>query len=193
MWWSYGGLLLNQSREPVTKLGHGLRGRTNPNPSPSYSWRLLGIRASDTTSQECGTSRNLCFLPLTSIRAFSSFSPSDSNAFKSNGAGDGNGNGGEEAISFAEAKRLMRLVNVEALKMKLGAEGKEAISYCELLEACESIGVARSQEEAAAFARILDEAGVVLLFRDKVYLHPDKVQSFFFMIIIIVNLINLIS
>ena len=26
------------------------------------------------------------------------------------------------------------------------------------------------------FARILDEAGVVLLFRDKVYLHPDKVK-----------------
>lgn len=72
----------------------------------------------------------------------------------------------------------MRLVNVEALKTKLGMEGKDVIGYSELLEACESMGVARSHEEAAAFARVLDEAGVVLLFRDKVYLHPDKVSSF---------------
>ncbi|MCI15139.1 hypothetical protein A2U01_0036275, partial [Trifolium medium] len=28
---------------------------------------------------------------------------------------------------------------------------------------------------ASAFAKVLDEAGVILLFRDKVYLHPDKV------------------
>lgn len=83
----------------------------------------------------------------------------------------------EEAMSFSEAKRLMRLVNVESLKRKLGTEGKEVISYGELLEACESIGVARSSDEAATFARILDEAGVVLLFRDKVYLHPDKVKK----------------
>ena len=53
-------------------------------------------------------------------------------------------------MSFAEARRLMRLVNVEA---------------------CESMGVARS----AAFVQVLDEAGV-LLFRDKVYFHPDKVE-----------------
>ncbi|KAE9463689.1 hypothetical protein C3L33_04424, partial [Rhododendron williamsianum] len=92
------------------------------------------------------------------------------------GGGGGGGGGGEEGISYGEAKKLMRLVNVEALKMKLlGTEGKEVICYSELLEACESLGVAKSRDEAVAFARILDEAGVVLLFRDKVYLHPDKV------------------
>lgn len=72
----------------------------------------------------------------------------------------------------------MRLVNVEGLKTKLGMEDKEVISYGELLEACEGMGVARSREEAVAFARVLDDAGVVLLFRDKVYLHPDKVCPF---------------
>uniref|UniRef100_A0A7C9AGH4 Calcium uniporter protein C-terminal domain-containing protein n=1 Tax=Opuntia streptacantha TaxID=393608 RepID=A0A7C9AGH4_OPUST len=79
------------------------------------------------------------------------------------------------AISLAEVKKLMRLVNVEAVKTKLGEEGKEVIGYPELLKVCESMGVARSVEEAAAFAKVLDEAGVVLLFRDQVYLHPDKV------------------
>jgi hypothetical protein len=86
-----------------------------------------------------------------------------------------NGNGKEETISFSEAKKLMRLVNVESLKIKLGMEGKEVISYNELLQACENIGIARNKDEAAQFAKVLDEAGVVLLFRDKVYLHPDKV------------------
>ncbi|GLU11939.1 hypothetical protein SLE2022_286570 [Rubroshorea leprosula] len=81
----------------------------------------------------------------------------------------------KETISLEEAKKLMRLVNVEELKRKLGMVGKEVIGYSELLEACQSIGIARSVEEAILFARVLDEAGVVLLFRDKVYLHPDKV------------------
>ncbi|KAL2239609.1 calcium uniporter protein 6, mitochondrial-like [Sesamum indicum] len=93
----------------------------------------------------------------------------------SSAAGGGGGSGDENELTYAEAKRLMRLVNVEALKEKLGVEDKEVISYAELLRACESIGVAKSSDEAAAFARVLDEAGVVLLFRDKVYLHPDKV------------------
>lgn len=80
-----------------------------------------------------------------------------------------------DPISFAEAKRLMRLVNVEALKKNLGTEDKEVILYRELLEACQSIGLAKTPEEAVTFAEVLDQAGVVLLFRDKVYLHPDKV------------------
>lgn len=82
-----------------------------------------------------------------------------------------------ESISFSEAKRIMRLVDVESLKMKLGMDGKEVITYSELLQTCQNMGVAKSPSEAIAFARVLDEAGVVLLFRDKVYLHPDKVRT----------------
>lgn len=99
------------------------------------------------------------------------------NPYCSDVAGSGGGGVGDENVmTYAEAKRLMRLVDVEALKERLGLENKEMISYGELLKACESVGVARTSGEAAAFARVLDEAGVVLLFRDKVYLHPDKVH-----------------
>ncbi|KAL8215132.1 hypothetical protein R6Q57_004581 [Mikania cordata] len=100
--------------------------------------------------------------------------------YSSSAGGDGSGarrrgvNDGDD-ISFEEAKRLMRLVNVEALKTRFGTEGKEVIGYTELLKACESTGVAKSVDEAKAFASALDEAGVVMIFRDKVYLHPDKV------------------
>ncbi|XP_059659925.1 calcium uniporter protein 6, mitochondrial-like [Cornus florida] len=91
------------------------------------------------------------------------------------GGADGGGGGGGETMSYSEAKKLMRLVDVESLKMKLGMEGKEVIGYSELLEACQSMGVAKTRDEAAVFAGVLDEAGVVLLFRDQVYLHPDNV------------------
>ncbi|XP_059289185.1 calcium uniporter protein 6, mitochondrial-like [Lycium ferocissimum] len=80
-----------------------------------------------------------------------------------------------DTITHEEAKRLMRLVNVEELKWKLGMKNTEVIGYMDLLKACENIGVAKTHEEAVGFARVLDEAGVILLFRDKVYLHPDKV------------------
>lgn len=73
---------------------------------------------------------------------------------------------------------MIRLVNVEALKRKLESEGEEVVGYAQLLEECEGMGVARSRNEAAAFVRALDEVGIVLLFRDKVYLRPDKVIQF---------------
>ena len=82
---------------------------------------------------------------------------------------------GAEEVTAAEARRLMRLANVEALKRRLG-DG-EVIPYADLLRACQDSGAARTRAEAGALAGALDEAGVVLLFRDRVYLRPDKVSS----------------
>ncbi|XP_009588622.1 calcium uniporter protein 5, mitochondrial-like isoform X1 [Nicotiana tomentosiformis] len=91
----------------------------------------------------------------------------------SSGGEKKNGINGGLISSQEEAKRLM---NVEELKTRLGMESKEVIGYSELLRVlCENIGLAKTQGEAVAFARLLDEAGVIWLFRDKVYLHPNKV------------------
>ncbi|XP_010544122.1 PREDICTED: calcium uniporter protein 6, mitochondrial-like [Tarenaya hassleriana] len=82
----------------------------------------------------------------------------------------------KKEITVEEAKKLMRLVNVEDLKKKLlGMADTEVVPYDALLEESQRIGIARSLDEAHAFARVLDDAGVVLIFRGKVYLHPDKV------------------
>lgn len=79
-------------------------------------------------------------------------------------------------ITMAEAKKLMRLVNVDEMKKKLiGMADKEVVSYTTLVDASQGLGIARSLDEAHAFARVLEDAGVILIFRDKVYLHPDKV------------------
>ncbi|CAF2152355.1 hypothetical protein HID58_002424 [Brassica napus] len=86
-----------------------------------------------------------------------------------------------EEITVAEAKKLMRLVNVDEMKKKLGCMGNdETVSYTKLIEASQGFGIARSLDKAHAFARILDDAGVILIFRDKVYLHPDKVCNLMF-------------
>ncbi|KAJ1382636.1 Coiled-coil domain containing protein, C-terminal [Sesbania bispinosa] len=135
---------------------------------------LLGLRGvvALMCSERGGGTASLSFM-LNQVKRGISSSTVVSNTYGDDGPSIDKGK--EDSISFSEAKKLMRLVNVETLKMRLGIEGKEVISYYELLQACESTGIARNQEEAAAFARVLDEAGVVLLFRDKVYLHPDKV------------------
>lgn len=72
----------------------------------------------------------------------------------------------------------MRLVNLEDMKKKLvGTAERDVVPYSALLEASQGMGLVRSPDEAQVFARVLDDAGVVLIFRDKVYLHPDKVLS----------------
>ncbi|OEL30203.1 Octanoyltransferase, partial [Dichanthelium oligosanthes] len=68
---------------------------------------------------------------------------------------------GDEEVTAAEAQRLIRLANVEALKRRLG-DG-EMIPYADLLRACEEAGATRTRAEAAALAGALDEAGVMLL------------------------------
>ena len=59
-------------------------------------------------------------------------------------------------MSFAKARRLIRLVNVEVLKRKHGMEGKEVVGYSELIQVCENMGVTRSNKEAIAFAQVLN-------------------------------------
>ncbi|KAL9320182.1 hypothetical protein ACSQ67_012021 [Phaseolus vulgaris] len=161
--WCVGGGFLRQRVSATGGVSNGCGEKLHPFGPP-----LLGLRG---VVEVCGGRRGGGMTPLSFLLNQIKRGVSTSTG----GGGFSNGNEREDFISYSEAKKLMRLVNVESLKMKLGMEGKEVICYSELLEACESMGIARSHEEAAAFARVLDEAGVVLLFRDKVYLHPDKV------------------
>uniref|UniRef100_A0A0D9XNK4 Calcium uniporter protein C-terminal domain-containing protein n=1 Tax=Leersia perrieri TaxID=77586 RepID=A0A0D9XNK4_9ORYZ len=81
----------------------------------------------------------------------------------------------ETEVTAAEARRLVRLVGVETLKRRLRDGRDEVVGYGELLDACVEAGAARTRRDAEALVRAMDDAGVVLLFRDKAYLHPEKV------------------
>lgn len=181
-WWRGVGSL-RQRVSVIVNVSHGYGGKFHPFDPP-----LLGLRdfAVECGGRKGGVASVSVFVGNQFVRGVSSSTFVSSSAGGSNSK-NSSGNGGvvsngieESSISFSEAKKLMRLVNVESLKTRLGMEGKEIISYVELLEACESMGVAKNPEEAAAFAKVLDEAGVILLFRDKVYLHPDKVSFYYF-------------
>ncbi|GJU64140.1 calcium uniporter protein 6, mitochondrial-like protein [Tanacetum coccineum] len=82
---------------------------------------------------------------------------------------------GDHGVSQEKTNRVMRSVDVDALKKKLGTGGNEVVGYSELLHACQSIGAAKSVEEAKEVAKGFDDAGAIFIFRDKVHLHPNKV------------------
>ncbi|KAK4278171.1 hypothetical protein QN277_016054 [Acacia crassicarpa] len=174
--WVGGGVgLLKQRLTPVVNISHGYGGKLR-----SLNPPLLGLRDIAT---ECGGGRGRGMIPSSFV--FNEFkrgicsSPEDSGYWRSsdNGCNAEKQSGKSDTMSFSEAKKLIRSVNVESLKSKLESVGKEVIPFSELLQVCENTGVARSPEEASAYARVLDEAGVILLFRDKVYLHPQKVAD----------------
>uniref|UniRef100_A0A0E0F919 Calcium uniporter protein C-terminal domain-containing protein n=1 Tax=Oryza meridionalis TaxID=40149 RepID=A0A0E0F919_9ORYZ len=85
-------------------------------------------------------------------------------------AGAAGGRGGAQAAAEGRAGGGGR-----ALKRRLRDGREEVVGYGELLDACVEAGAARTRRDAEALARAMDEAGVVLLFRDKAYLHPEKV------------------
>ncbi|KAF7816269.1 calcium uniporter protein 6, mitochondrial-like [Senna tora] len=185
MWsrcWYVSGTIGSLKQRVSEIVSHSLGGKLHLHP---LSPPLLGLR---NIAVECNggggrgkvASLSVLFNDIKrGISSSSTLGSSPSANSSSDCSNNNNNNGGDtetlDTISFSEAKKIMRLVDVESLKMKLGVEGKEVIPYSELLQTCQSMGVARSHTEAIAFSRVLDEAGVVLLFRNKVYLHPDKV------------------
>lgn len=94
---------------------------------------------------------------------------------ESNGAGDTDS--ASAKVAKTEARDLVHHVHVSFLKQKLEHDLRDTISYQELLELCRSVGMAPSDEDATRMVDVLNQAGVVLIFRDKVHLHPDKVSD----------------
>nr|ADE76323.1 unknown [Picea sitchensis] len=122
------------------------------------------------------TGLNLAPLSAWSLtwRALFSTSPDDVKSSEENPV-ESSDSGKRRAVD--EARKLLRLADVEALKKRLESDGHEFIMYPDLLKLCQATGVAHSDEEAAKFAKVLDEAGVVLIFRNKVIIHPHKVAE----------------
>ncbi|XP_044960527.1 uncharacterized protein LOC123411628 [Hordeum vulgare subsp. vulgare] len=75
----------------------------------------------------------------------------------------------------AEAQRMVRLVGLEVLKRRLRSREDEVVPYTEFLGACVDAGAAPTRGQAEALAGAMDQAGSVVLFRGKVYLHPEKI------------------
>ncbi|KAK7372256.1 hypothetical protein VNO80_05631 [Phaseolus coccineus] len=178
-WWCAGGggSLLRQRVSFVFSGSHGCVGKVHPfDPLRGFAGECGGRRGGVAFVLK-QMKRGVCSTTSVSYSAGDScgngsVNNNNNNSNKSNGD---NGDGTKGSASSREAKKLMRWTSVESFKEKLRLEGKEIIPYSEFLEECEKMGLARNAEEAAAFTQSLDDTSVILLFRNKVFLHPDKV------------------
>ncbi|KAL2620527.1 hypothetical protein R1flu_000732 [Riccia fluitans] len=80
-------------------------------------------------------------------------------------------------MDVAEARKVIMHVNSVALKKAIKADRRDSISYNELLDMCRGYGVATTDDQLRRYVRSLDETGVVLIFRENVYLHPERVAK----------------
>ncbi|KAL3681388.1 hypothetical protein R1sor_024344 [Riccia sorocarpa] len=84
---------------------------------------------------------------------------------------------GDYHMDVAEARKIIMHVNCVALKKALNDDRRDSISYDELLDMCKEYGVATTDDELRRYACSLDEAGDVLILRENVYLHPERVAK----------------
>ncbi|GLJ14947.1 hypothetical protein SUGI_0243930 [Cryptomeria japonica] len=82
-------------------------------------------------------------------------------------------------LSVEETRKLLKVISLEGLKRGIEENGKECVSYKELLDMCKKWSFKATDEEASCIAKELEEAGVVLNFRGRVYLQPDQVARAF--------------
>lgn len=82
----------------------------------------------------------------------------------------------EGKLTVADAKKLLKISQLEMVKLKLNQIEKNCISYSEFLQICS--GVSSNNELGAEFAKILDDSGTVLVLGNVVFLRPDQVGFF---------------
>ena len=83
-------------------------------------------------------------------------------------------------LSIQEAKKLLRVAQLEVVKTRLRETGKNWISYSELIRICgESCS---DPEQGLQFAKLLDESGTVIVLGNVVVLRPEQVDKFYLFI-----------
>lgn len=79
----------------------------------------------------------------------------------------------EEKFTVADAKKVLRLAQLEVVKSKLRQMEKDWISYPEFYQICN--GASSNSDQALEFAKMLDQSGIVIVLGNVVFLKPDKV------------------
>ncbi|KAF9612407.1 hypothetical protein IFM89_039440 [Coptis chinensis] len=80
----------------------------------------------------------------------------------------------EVQISVEDAKKILRITQLEILKSKLRMVPRNCISYSEFLEICRD---GSSFDEGMRFAKMLDDSGSVIVLGNFVFLRPEQVTK----------------
>ncbi|KAJ7958067.1 Calcium uniporter, mitochondrial [Quillaja saponaria] len=78
-------------------------------------------------------------------------------------------------ISAKDARKILRLSQVEKLKAKLKEIPKNSISYSEFFRIC--VEGCENEDQGAEFAKVLDESGNVIVLGNVVFLRPEQVAK----------------
>ncbi|XP_047258184.1 calcium uniporter protein 2, mitochondrial-like [Capsicum annuum] len=79
----------------------------------------------------------------------------------------------EGKLTVADARKVLRLSQLEMVKLRLNQIEKSCISYSEFLQICS--GNCLNSEQGIEFAKILDDSGTVIVLGDVVFIRPDQV------------------
>ncbi|KAK6152664.1 hypothetical protein DH2020_012303 [Rehmannia glutinosa] len=79
----------------------------------------------------------------------------------------------EGEVTVADAKKILRLSQLEIVKSRLRQGEKDCVSYSEFLEICAK--ECSSKDQGLEIAKILDESGSVIVLGNIVFLRPEKV------------------
>ncbi|KAM3342698.1 calcium uniporter protein 2, mitochondrial-like [Capsicum galapagoense] len=79
----------------------------------------------------------------------------------------------EEKLTVADARKVLRLSQLEMVKLRLKQIEKNCISYSEFLQICS--GNCSNSGQGIEFAKILDDSGTVIVLGNGVFLRPHQV------------------
>ena len=82
-----------------------------------------------------------------------------------------------DGISVEDARKLLKVSQVEKLKWTLRQIPKNSIPYSEFIQIC--VEVCSNKDQGAEFAKMLDESGSVIVLGNIVFLRPEQVSSLF--------------
>lgn len=76
-------------------------------------------------------------------------------------------------LNVDDARKLLKLSQIEKVKTKLRGISESSISYDEFVQVC--VGNCGSEERGNEFAKLLDDSGFVIVFGNVVFLRPEQV------------------
>ncbi|MCO5586229.1 hypothetical protein L7F22_040168 [Adiantum nelumboides] len=80
-----------------------------------------------------------------------------------------------DTFDIRKTRRVVELAHLYALKESLEKKTTDVVAYDDLLKMCVSMGVASSSRGATQLVECLNDASLVLILHDTVYLNPRKV------------------
>ena len=83
-----------------------------------------------------------------------------------------------EGFSVEDARKLLRLAQLERVKSRLRDVPKSWLPYSEYVDIC--VEGCSDPSQGLRFARMLDDSGTVIVLGDIVFLHPEQVNFYFF-------------